>query len=122
MVNITGTGGQHHRNGWSGWIGIYNVSKVFNVLAWIQLVIGTILFLFVLIQFLKLGVEFQEGLSVFVVLGEITLCTARAFLICLAISQFLLMCINITEKIENIDNNLFYLATKKAEEVEQQVG
>jgi hypothetical protein len=35
MVSMAGTSGQHHRNGWSEWIGLYN-KTVFSLLSNIE--------------------------------------------------------------------------------------
>ncbi len=92
------------------------VAKIFKIISWLTLIAGG---LYVIITLYANFSEYymESGWAILIVIAQIAIYTFLSFIICLAISQFILLCVNVAEKIENMDNNLYVIAKKKEEEI-----
>lgn len=81
------------------------ISDIFQVLAWINLVLG------VVITVAFLSTLPISSLSLLYIIGGILL-TAIAFIVNMAISQLIMLFVNSADNIQNIKHNLYTLALK----------
>lgn len=87
------------------------VANIFTVFGWIQIVSSVFVF------FLLAGTmqnRLDGSLAIEGMLMTVGLCLLSALLSCFwfAIAQFIKLCINAATQIENIDNNLYIIASK----------
>jgi hypothetical protein len=99
------------------------VAKIFEILGWIQILIGTIIIVVVCnLNYQQVQSDIpQNTWALIMSIGGIVFFTFIAFIVCFAISKFILLCVNTAIRIETMDNNLLCIAEMKEKEMKNKI-